>query len=91
MGWVGVTWGAAVAGGRVATDVRGGLAGLVMALPAAAAAKILLNIFVLRREERGIVVPQLDLISTNDGGADFHEKHGPAGSTGETGAEKPAK
>jgi predicted PurR-regulated permease PerM len=71
--------------------VVGGLAGLVMALPAAAAAKILLNIFVLRREERGIVVPQLDLISTNDGGADFHEKHGPAGSTGETGGEKPAK
>lgn len=51
----------------------GGVAGLVLALPAAAAAKILLNVFVFRREERGIIMPQLDLISTNDGGADFKE------------------
>jgi predicted PurR-regulated permease PerM len=42
--------------------VLGGVAGLFVAIPAAAALKVLLNIFVLRREEPGIEVPQLDLI-----------------------------
>jgi predicted PurR-regulated permease PerM len=44
----------------------GGLAGLVLALPVAAAAKILLSIFVFRREERGITLPKLDLIANRE-------------------------
>jgi predicted PurR-regulated permease PerM len=47
----------------------GGAAGLILALPAAAAFKILLNIFVFRREEKGISVPRLDVIAAGRGGA----------------------
>lgn len=43
----------------------GGVAGLLLALPAAAAVKILANIFIFKREERGITLPQLDLISSS--------------------------
>jgi len=51
----------------------GGIAGLVVAIPAAAAAKVIFNIFVLRREDRGITVPPLDLISGGGGQADIQE------------------
>lgn len=50
----------------------GGIAGLVVAIPAAAALKVILSVFVFRREDRGISVPTLDLISsTNE--ADIQE------------------
>lgn len=51
----------------------GGFAGLVLAIPAAAAGKVFLNVFVFRRTEPGIPVPALDLISDDDGSADFLE------------------
>ena len=44
----------------------GGVAGLFVAIPAAAALKVVLNIFVLRREEPGIEMPQLDSISVEE-------------------------
>lgn len=50
-----------------------GIGGLILALPAAAAGKVLLNVFVFRRQEPGIPVPALDLISDEDGSADFRE------------------
>jgi predicted PurR-regulated permease PerM len=43
-----------------------GVAGLFVAIPAAAALKVLLNIFILRREEPGIEVPQLEMIHIED-------------------------
>ncbi len=46
----------------------GGIAGLFVAIPAAAAAKVVLNIFILRREEPGIEIPRLDLINGNVAG-----------------------
>lgn len=51
----------------------GGFAGLVLAIPAAAAGKVFLNVFVFRRTEPGIPVPALDLISDDDGSVDFLE------------------
>lgn len=53
----------------------GGVAGLLLALPAAAAGKILLNIFVLRQEEKGIMMPALDLLSQS-GEIEFMERGG---------------
>ncbi|MCC7479485.1 AI-2E family transporter [bacterium] len=51
----------------------GGVAGLLLALPAAAAGKILLNIFVLKLEEKGIEVPALDLLPQS-GEIEFMER-----------------
>ena len=45
----------------------------MLAFPAAAAGKVFLNVFVFRRPEPGIPVPALDLISDDDGSADFLE------------------
>jgi predicted PurR-regulated permease PerM len=50
-----------------------GIGGLILALPVAAAGKVFLNVFVFRRQEPGIPVPALDLISDEDGSADFRE------------------
>jgi predicted PurR-regulated permease PerM len=51
----------------------GGIAGLIISIPAFAAAKIILNVFVFRRREPGIALPSLDLISQGGGPADFRE------------------
>jgi len=53
-----------------------GIAGVLVAVPAAAALKVIFNIFVFRREEPGIEVPGLDLIS-NPGQPDYTEQPGP--------------
>jgi len=53
----------------------GGIAGLFVAVPAAAAGKVIMGIFVFRREEPGIEVPPLDLIS-GGGPADVQEAPG---------------
>jgi predicted PurR-regulated permease PerM len=52
----------------------GGVLGLIIATPAAAAAKVILNIFVFKRGEPGIAVPSLDLISAVDGEVDMQER-----------------
>ena len=44
----------------------GGVAGLLVAVPAAAAAKVILGVFVFRREEPGIDVPELEAIGVTD-------------------------
>jgi len=51
----------------------GGVAGLIISIPAFAAAKIILNVFVFRRREPGIALPSLDLISQGGGPADIRE------------------
>lgn len=51
----------------------GGIAGLFVAVPAAAAVKVIMGIFVFRRGEPGIDVPQLDLISSMSGSADIQD------------------
>lgn len=51
----------------------GGIAGLFVAVPAAAALKVIMGVFVFRREEPGIDVPQLDLISSPAGAVDLQE------------------
>lgn len=53
-----------------------GIAGVLVAVPAAAALKVIFNIFVIRREEPGIEVPGLDLIS-GQGQPDYREQPGP--------------
>lgn len=40
----------------------GGIAGLLVAIPAAAALKVIFGIFIIRRREHGIEVPELDMI-----------------------------
>ena len=51
----------------------GGIAGLFVAVPAAAAVKVVMGVFVFRREEPGIDVPKLDLISSFSGNADIKD------------------
>lgn len=51
----------------------GGIAGLFVAVPAAAALKVIMGVFVFRRKEPGIDVPQLDLISNPAGAADIQD------------------
>lgn len=52
-----------------------GIAGVLVAVPAAAALKVIFNIFIFRRQEPGIEVPPLDLIS-NQGSPDIREHPG---------------
>jgi predicted PurR-regulated permease PerM len=40
----------------------GGFAGLLLAIPAVAAVKVVLNVFLFRRPEKGVQLPSLDLI-----------------------------
>jgi predicted PurR-regulated permease PerM len=51
----------------------GGFAGLLLAIPAAAAIKVIFNVFVLQRTEKGVHVPSLDLIASNNspGGMEY--------------------
>jgi predicted PurR-regulated permease PerM len=55
--------------------VLGGFAGLLLAIPAAAAIKVIFNLFVLRRAEKGVHLPTLDLIGSgaSGGAVDFRE------------------
>lgn len=55
----------------------GGIAGLFVAVPAAAAVKVIMGVFVFRREEPGIDVPQLDLISSMDNAAIVYDSGQP--------------
>jgi predicted PurR-regulated permease PerM len=51
----------------------GGFAGLLLAIPLAAILKVIVNVFVFRREEKGMHVPALDLIGAGNppGGGDL--------------------
>jgi predicted PurR-regulated permease PerM len=55
----------------------GGIAGLFVAVPAAAAVKVIMGVFVFRRVEPGIDVPKLDLISSMGGNADIQDNKQP--------------
>lgn len=57
----------------------GGFAGLLLAIPVAAALKVIVNVFVFRRGEKGVHLPSLDLIgaSNGPGGLEFREAPGP--------------
>ena len=52
----------------------GGIGGLLVAVPAAAATKVVFNVFVFRREEPGIQVPKLDFIS-GERNVDYREEN----------------
>ncbi len=45
----------------------GGIAGLLVAIPVAAALKVIFGIFVFRRQEPGIDVPPLEMIDVEPG------------------------
>jgi predicted PurR-regulated permease PerM len=54
----------------------GGVAGLLLALPVTAALKVILNVFVFKRKEQGIYLPELEAMreSEKDGGGN-HVPH----------------
>lgn len=64
----------------------GGFAGLLLAIPAAAVFKVILNVFVFRREEKGLHVPALDLIGASNppGGSDLDFREQPAADAHDT-------
>jgi predicted PurR-regulated permease PerM len=62
-----------VVGAMLMGGTLGGFAGLLLAIPAAAALKVIFNVFVLRRPEKGVKLPALDLIGGGEGAVDFRE------------------